>query len=432
MAENLLYRFQSLAAKLRADKEKAIAANEEKRKAVKIQRATNSKINAEKRKASKTSPPPIERKRARTQLTDQRHAELVPSNSNTQVTVTVTVNNQQDLVEATSSNTRTKKHKSTIKKGKKQKVTTTQLDIQRKRVRERVQKHRAKLSDESLSKRREKDRLYRRARKEKKLDKTIGEMSEREKRRERKKWCAYSKAYRDRKAASTLTAETQESTDIADEVEECSSTRKSTRKKNSSGRSKLLVKLQNVEEELKKEKKKNRKVTRRLERYKKRLQRSSISNVSSVVSPSPATKVKQLTAGRKIPEDICKRLVFGEIVTRELQKKKGQGKKERQVIQKIMSSNMLKNYKMIGQAEAIVNYRQFKRMIDSKGTCVSYDKRVMPSVIIREARKVREFLEDDQNSRMCPSKRVTSRMNCSTFSIMCMHTVHFVCANQVW
>lgn len=64
---------------------------------------------------------------------------------------------------------------------------------------------------------------------------------------------------------------------------------------------------------------------------------------------------------------------------------------------------MLIKYRMVSYAKRIASYREFRKFVDCK-SC-TYDKLVVPKVVVREARRVALFLEDDENSRMCAGKR---------------------------
>lgn len=385
-------KLQRLTVKLREDKLKSIAANEEKRQHAKRKCRIKAKERSQKKRQADAA------------------QKLTSKNKERDVSVTVTVNlehaKEHDKtvshkikpLKRKASNSSTKKN---IKKSRKN-GANAHTDMQRKKIKDRVQKHRASLSEEAVNIRREKDREYRRKRKEQKLDKPIIELPERQQRKKRKIWRRNSKAYRERQTVliANTTQEINNDTINNDDV----SDRKSARQKQrvTKRRSKIVKKLKT---ELDKKKHELSAAKNKIERYRKRLQRAKVSTRANLLtgSPSPATKIRKLTVGTKISPSIRKRLVFGELLATELRRKKMRSTICKQVISKVATSHMMIKYKMIGYAKRIVNYREFRKFVDYN-SC-TYDKRVVPTLMAREARRVATFLEDDENSRMCPGKR---------------------------
>ena len=79
------------------------------------------------------------------------------------------------------------------------------------------------------------------------------------------------------------------------------------------GRSKLARDIKQKDEQLKK-------LTTQLDRYKKRIQRQRSLTIKS--TPSPATKIRRLTANVSITKEIKNKLLFGEVLLSTLTGKK--------------------------------------------------------------------------------------------------------------
>ena len=151
-------------------------------------------------------------------------------------------------------------------------------------TRDRVRKHRAKLSEEQLKIRRMKDRDYRKHRKEMNLDKPVDMLSMRSRLRIRRQWRKNSRAYRQRKADESSSVQSDGATSL---MASDSTQKKRGRKVKAQNRSKMYRDLITAHEELTTTKKK-------MEKYKKRLQRLGCIQCT----PSPGTKVKYMTRGK--------------------------------------------------------------------------------------------------------------------------------------
>jgi len=112
-----------------------------------------------------------------------------------------------------------------------------------------------------------------------------------------------------------------------------------------------------------------------------------------------------MTAKRKITPEIKKRLLFGEVLASSLQQKKKQcGKKGSQIVASVAASALLRKYNMIGSAQSIFGYKMFSQVVGSHHFQRTR-KQMVRGGRIKEAKQVQNFLEKDQNSRMCPGKK---------------------------
>ena len=104
----------------------------------------------------------------------------------------------------------------------------------------------------------------------------------------------------------------------------------------------------------------------KIQRYKKRSQRNCTNRSDTVVTvtQSPATTVKNLTAGKRIPVTIRKKLLFGEILSSELKLKKKRTTQSNQVIQKVVASPLLKKYKLMGYAGGLIGHRELRKFVN--------------------------------------------------------------------
>ena len=287
------------------------------------------------------------------------------------------------------------------------------LEEERRRVRERVQKFRNKLTEEAKEKIRAKDREYRRQRKVKKLDKSISEMSKKEQRQQRKRWSAYAKAYRERKrllAASHATVfcvAEDDSTPVTPapvSLGRASSSRKLVgRRRVSIGRSKMVRELLKSKEELKKKERQLQQMKVLNAKYRQRLCRTT----KGKMTPSPGTKVRKITAGKKITPQIRKRLLFAEILATSVSNRKNQSNRsDSQVQVKAIASSLFRKYKLTCSAAGYFgyNFRTFSRAMKSKH--LKYDSRCLNrGGVMKEAKQVQQFLEDDRHTRIHPGKK---------------------------
>lgn len=325
-------RLQILTSKLREDRIKALAANavkkkeEESKRRLKAQECSQNKKAAEEaKKLNITSRQQHVSVTVMVNVKDNKKRDKVVSIKSQPAHRKTTKNYNKKRVEVVPIKSQPVKRKATeentqVIKNKRRKGHNPDKDMQRMKTRERVKKHRAGLSEESLTRRREKDREYRRKRKDMKLDKPISELSKREQRRTRKIWRQNSKAYRERQAAlSTISVATTENDhnefDTA-EVQAERSKKKRTIKRRSQIVGKLTRKLMKTEAELMGAKSMIRHYRRKLVRMK-----GSTKYPTPSGSPSPATKVKKMTAGNKINPEVRKRLLFAEVLTNEIKRR---------------------------------------------------------------------------------------------------------------
>ncbi|CAH0546986.1 unnamed protein product [Brassicogethes aeneus] len=364
---------------------------------------------------------------------------------------------------------KTKIIKRKIGKSKKKNKKFVTSETVREKTKERVRRHRAGLSEEEKEKKRERDREYRRAKRLK--DPSFIDLSDREKIKLKKTWRdskrkTRSRIRKEKLLENVLNEKTPpdspeslraESNDVI-QMEICrtsfpipkeralasppgnqnnnteiisrtSSSRKLCgRKKVSRERSQVFRKLIKTEEKLKEAELKLKNYKRQIDKYKKRYERmknkvnSSENQVNIIDSPSPRTKVRQMLGNKPVFENIRKKLLLGEIVTSELtKKKKTSGKKRKQIIAELVSNKYFKKYRLLNAAKGLLDYNDRKNIASGKlFTSINKKKNTK---LIREQENILRFLQDDRNSRMCPGKKDHKRNQQKRLLLMSMKDI---------
>lgn len=294
------------------------------------------------------------------------------------------------------------KEKNKKKTQKKLKKDSASYLRQREKANARKRKFLDKLTEEQREIKRAKDREYYKKKKAEKKVKTIADMTEREKRKQRKCWKNASKKYREKKKglANIISNTPPQSDDdlVTVPLERRQVGRKTVRK----DRAKAYRKIKKQEETIVQMK-------RTIQSLKKKIQRT---DAKKKTVPSPIRKVDAVIKDVQVSHEVRKRLIYSEVLTRQLQEKADalpKNSKEREVFHKRISGNTLRKYKMLHMAKRILPARQKKR----------HEKSILKSdVKIREVvlnqyvlQKVVDFFEQDDVSRMCPSQRDSVKHN---------------------
>lgn len=233
-------------------------------------------------------------------------------------------------------------------------MSTTHRD-QKKKWKFYSQRYRDKLKDDPVLAERTKEKEHARylRRKQLKKIKLVSDISDREKRKRRKKWRENTKRYRERQAPAEASEryvnenspKETPTTSILPSGSENSSAQQHRlgRRKVRRDRAAAYVRLEQLEIKLEAAK-------RQAERCKKRLQRMQ-QNTS--VSPSPRKKVNQLLRGRKVANDIRKRLVYSACVDKQLKfnAAAATSQRQKQIFTRAVSGSILKKYGMLSRAK---------------------------------------------------------------------------------
>lgn len=273
---------------------------------------------------------------------------------------------------------------------------------QRENANARKRKFLDKMTEQQKEIKRAKDREYYKKKKAENKVKKITDMTDREKRKQRKDWKKASKKYREKKKGSAnLLSNTppQSDDDLAAVPPERRQVGRKTVRKD---RAKAYRKIKKQEETIVQMK-------RKMQSLKKKLQRR---DAKMTTVPSPVRKVDDLTKDINVPPEVRKRLLYGEVLTKLLQEKADalpKNSKEREVFHKCISGSILRKYKMLHMAKKILPARPKERNYKS---ILKSDVKVREIVLKQEVRqKVIDFFEQDNVSRMCPSKRDYVKLN---------------------
>lgn len=263
--------------------------------------------------------------------------------------------------------------------------------------RERQRQRRKKFTDEQLEAKRKYDRKYKEEKKEKGLWKKISDRTPREARKIRRQTRDRTRRCRENK--KKIECNTENEPDNTYQGKKGSSRKAIGRKKKVLSRTKVYL-------DLLKTKKREHIEKKRAERYKKKYLRL-LKKFKAISTPSPSTKVSSLCGKVKIPTPVKRKLIFSDILTTHLEKKRTELKGDQKKLQefsKIVSPEGLKKHKMIGKASPFISYKLYKKALNNKGRKKSL-KNINNAIIVRN------FLELDINSRMCPGKKETVTKN---------------------
>lgn len=138
---------------------------------------------------------------------------------------------------------------------------------------------------------------------------------------------------------------------------------------------------------------------RKINTFRKRDSRDRLKKLGS-----PEKKVNQLLKNQKVTSDVRKQLLFGEVLQKQIETSfKGEKKrKEKRGFAQKIAGYIMKKYKYLNKCKTIL----------SKRSVESYKSKLTSKLNqLEKERKVVEFLESDENSRMMPGKRDTITKN---------------------
>lgn len=255
------------------------------------------------------------------------------------------------------------------------------------------------------AKRKERERYH--ARKQAGKIKTINQLTSREQRKTRKDWRQHSKrCYDSKKRANELQNMLEANTppgspgNLLGENPDNRPTPKEIagKKKRRRNRRVLNQKIKELEERLKEAEK-------RAAKYKKRAQR-----LSTLKKDTPTKNVEKLVKNEKVSPQVKKHLFFGQVLIKQLKENLQDKQKYRKVITGV-AGKIIKKYKMTSTKMTST----LRSLLSSKGLR-SESNRVGASKNARvkfetTKRHIIEFLEKDENSRLCPGKKDTITRN---------------------
>ncbi|CAH0547526.1 unnamed protein product [Brassicogethes aeneus] len=276
------------------------------------------------------------------------------------------------------------------------KLTEVEAKLKKKEY-DRKRREKTKGCAKTLEKLREKERLKYLLKKEKGQVKLVGDMNSREKRQKRKQWKLNSSVYRIKKANLRKNLRLLDETppaSLAPFAEPSIQNNSVNRDAIAMRRRRLLrnrraimyAKIANLEIKLKEE-------VKRREKYRKRCVRMNKQNKTY----SPEAKVTKLLKNIKVPEIVKKKLLFSELLTKELTQSYNRIKthKGKQEYYKNLKLDLLKKRRLLHLSKPFFKNQNYK-----KRNC-----RKVKSKMLTVKQDIINFLEKDENSRMCPGKR---------------------------
>lgn len=314
----------------------------------------------------------------------------------------------------------------------------------RENTKRRVQKLRAKMTEEQLENKRKKDRERYRVKKEQGLVKGIKDLPAKKQKKQRKEWQNNSLKYRKRQKLKKAThqfltlnsppsTDNEENDEIPDNLnilpsnqssrqENLLSTVNNNQSNNENNFTKMkLIKKNKGRQKVKKDrsacyrklKAAEQKIAileKSLRKYKKQMQRQKVKNQNTTritESDSPDTKINKLTVNMELTPTVKRTLLFGEVIKKQLVENSKQlsSKKDKNILSKVISGRILKHYKMVGDIKKVVSYKMHSKQINNLNLSQYERKKRNGAVIERIRKSIEDFLENDENSKMCPGKK---------------------------
>ncbi|CAG9814469.1 unnamed protein product [Phaedon cochleariae] len=292
--------------------------------------------------------------------------------------------------------------------------------------RERERERRRKIREDPVKKeeQKEKERQKYMKQKQDKIKKTVDDMTPRELRQIRKKWKENSKNYRLKKKRAEMERSLLElnTPPVSSDEEnrpanvDVSIQRQVGRKIANRNKVKRYRDRKNAERKMQDLKRKSesykKKYYRLLEKTKQEKNHKTIDT-----DLTPLTKVNMLLDASQIEsskvEEVKKSLIFGEVVQQQLvntyQELKSDQKK--QIFKKILDGKVIKKYKLRTKLSTVMKFRKSSNF-DNKDIS-SFErkkgKHTQRTEIIKQ--KIKDFLEQEDNSRVCPGKKEFVKKN---------------------
>lgn len=306
-----------------------------------------------------------------------------------------------------------KKDASTTKKEK-----LNQLAL--KRERERIRRAQIKNDPQKYEEQRQKEKERYLKRKAEGKIKLIDDLSDRDKRAKRKKWNENNKRYRERiKKNKELTAKLMSETPPAsppNDLENREILNKVNESKQRAGRKRVARNKTASYRKICSQKRTIQHLERKLDSYKKKYSRykqkmeKKLEDITNN-ELTPLTKVEQLTKGIEVPKEVKRKLLFSECIQKQLSDNFKQLKDDRskQIFTKVVNGRILKKYRLLNMSTSFLPYKYYHSNISRKPLYLAYERKNKSSLKYLQ-REVQQFLENNENSRLCPGKK-----ECITF-----------------
>lgn len=218
-------------------------------------------------------------------------------------------------------------------------------------------------------------------------------MSAREVRQKRKQWKRNSKVYREKKAIvhknlQRILDETPPQSPAPSLQQRTESLAARNRRRMRRRRAILHAKMVNLEKKVKN-------AVKLSEKYKKRYLRLKAKNADP---ESPETKVSLLLKNVQVPDIVKKKLIFGEVLSRDLKTSYddlGKKHEEKKKYYKLLKLKSLQKYKLLHLSKPFFKHDTLKK----------HKPRKISTKMLKVKDDVINFLEKDENTRMCPGKK---------------------------
>lgn len=286
------------------------------------------------------------------------------------------------------------------------KITARKEQLERKREAEKERRRRIREDPELRQKEKEKEHARYLKKKEKKQVLSISQMSARSKKTQRKKWRINQRNSRDRKKQLQLLIENTPPGSDDEEIFQhpaippsipSSASRseqyKKIRDRNKKMRSRKFAKQEQLIKKLK----------TKVERYKKKLQRNRKIKTKTVDELSVEERADNIIQSGI--NEIRTNLILGEALKKQLAKnyRNLRKQKDKLFLTQCIGGKILKKYKLLSRCRKFCNNRKLPK-ID-----LNFNRKTRKDIKLQN--DIKNFLEEDEHSRMCPGKKEVIKKN---------------------
>ncbi|XP_060806067.1 uncharacterized protein LOC132902972 [Amyelois transitella] len=274
--------------------------------------------------------------------------------------------------------------------------------LERKKELERLRYQRLKNDPQKREEMKEKERLKYQKKKEKGLRKLVRDMTPREHRTAKKNWKKHCTDYRARKKTlkETTNAFVRDNTPSSETEISAPPTTDNSANKKRKRHAKLLREKANRDKD-----NKILEYKRKVEKYKKRLSRLE-KTINQNKDETPNTKINRMIDDSNSRKEIVKKALFGEVMNKQLKENYSQLKtqKDKQIFSKVVAGTSVHKYKLWTTKDSAINYKMTKKWKPSPSLEMPKRTRI-DKISKRCAKVIREFYEDDSNSRLGAGKK---------------------------
>lgn len=118
----------------------------------------------------------------------------------------------------------------------------------------------------------------------------------------------------------------------------------------------------------------------------------------------PRSKTEVCLKGVSVPKNVRKKLFYANVLESQLSEsyKNLRSAKSKQLFTKIISGKIIKKYRCLKMSNSFLKYKTFTA--NEKRRNLTYERQIKGEEY-KKKESIRQFLEKDENSRLCPGKK---------------------------